>query len=115
MRDVNIRACLRWDNRILFRAAVICFVYLTQIKIYPSAGIANCPVSASCFLPCRYILWTEENVPKGGRDIGTLLERCIKEFQDVTKYENDERYLNVWLKYVSDAGMDLLGAGGCTP
>ena len=41
-------------------------------------------------------------MPKGGRDIGTLLERCIKEFQDVTKYENDERYLNVWLKYVSN-------------
>ena len=48
----------------------------------------------------RYILWTEENVPKGGRETGTLLERCIKEFQDVSKYENDQRYLNVWLKYV---------------
>ena len=50
----------------------------------------------------RYILWTEENVPKGGRETGTLLERCIKEFQDVSKYENDQRYLNIWLKYVSD-------------
>ncbi|XP_028414108.1 mitotic checkpoint serine/threonine-protein kinase BUB1-like isoform X2 [Dendronephthya gigantea] len=47
----------------------------------------------------RYILWTEENVPKGGREIGTLLERCIKEFQDVSRYQNDERYLDVWLKY----------------
>ena len=41
-------------------------------------------------------------MPKGGRETSTLLERCIKEFQDVSKYENDERYLNVWLKYVSD-------------
>ena len=49
----------------------------------------------------RYILWTEENVPKGGREIGTLLESCIKEFQDVSRYQNDERYLEVWLKYVS--------------
>ena len=40
-------------------------------------------------------------MPKGGRETGTLLERCIKEFQDVSKYENDQRYLNVWLKYVS--------------
>lgn len=49
----------------------------------------------------RYILWTEENVPKGGRDLGMLLERCIKEFQDVAKYESDQRLLSVWLKYVS--------------
>ena len=44
----------------------------------------------------------EENVPKGGRDIETLLERCIEEFKDESKYKNDERYLNVWLKYVSN-------------
>ena len=41
-------------------------------------------------------------MPKGGRETSTLLERCIKEFQDVSKYESDERYLNVWLKYVSE-------------
>ena len=68
-------------------------LYLTR-KTSGSEYIAISPLY-------RYILWTEENVPKGGRDIGTLLERCIKEFQDVAKYENDERYLNVWLKYVS--------------
>ena len=49
----------------------------------------------------RYILWTEENVPKGCCQIGTLLESCIKEFHDVSRYQNDERYLDVWLKYVS--------------
>ena len=39
---------------------------------------------------------------KGGRETGTLLERGIKEFQGVNKYENNERYLNVWLKYASE-------------
>ena len=49
----------------------------------------------------RYVLWIEENIPKGGREISTLLERCIKEFKDVLKYKCDERYLQVWIKYVS--------------
>lgn len=52
---------------------------------------------------CRYIKWSEETFPSGGAhsEILTLLEKCTTHFKDNPKYKNDERYLDVWLKYVS--------------
>lgn len=42
-----------------------------------------------------------ENFPKGGKDLGSLLERCMTTFKDEERYKNDERYAKVWLRYVS--------------
>ena len=54
------------------------------------------------FLHCiSYIIWTSENFPKGGKDLGNLLERCMTTFKDQERYKNDERYAKVWLRYVS--------------
>lgn len=47
----------------------------------------------------RYIVWTSENFPKGGKDLGSLLERCMTTFKDEERYKNDERYVKVWLRY----------------
>ncbi|KAL9952708.1 hypothetical protein ACROYT_G040000 [Oculina patagonica] len=47
----------------------------------------------------RYIVWTGENFPKGGKDLGSLIERCISTFRDDERYKNDERYAKVWLRY----------------
>ena len=49
----------------------------------------------------RYIVWTGENFPKGGKDLGSLLERCITTFKDEERYKDDERYAKVWIRYVS--------------
>jgi hypothetical protein len=48
-----------------------------------------------------YIKWTEEVYPTGGlqSDTLTLLEKCTLYFKDSPQYKNDERYLDVWLKY----------------
>ena len=53
----------------------------------------------------RYILWTEQNHPSGGKDshLVELLERCVSEFKDEEKYKNDVRYVDIWLKFVSPA------------
>ena len=56
-----------------------------------------------------YIIWVEQTYPKGGKEgnLPTLLEKCIKEFKDDKINSQDERYLNVWLKYASMAQKPL--------
>ncbi len=50
----------------------------------------------------RYIVWVEQTFPKGGKEgnLQQLLEKCIKEFKDDPVQCQDERYLEVWIKYV---------------
>ena len=52
---------------------------------------------------CRYIKWTEQNYPKGGKDsnLSAVLERCIVVFKDEEGVKNDPRYVHAWLKFVS--------------
>jgi len=56
----------------------------------------------------RYFVWLCENFPTGGKDQHVLLERCISVFKDEEKYKNDERYLKIWLRYVSGLNYFLL-------
>ncbi|XP_059175853.1 uncharacterized protein LOC131955673 [Physella acuta] len=51
----------------------------------------------------RYIKWTEQYFPKGGHDghLLKLVERCLREFQDVDSYKNDPRFIYVWIKFAS--------------
>ena len=51
----------------------------------------------------RYIQWTEQNFPKGGKEsnLSQLLQQCVSKFKDEESYKNDERYLKLWLKFVS--------------
>ena len=44
-----------------------------------------------------------ETFPTGVKDMCTLLERCISVFKDQEIYRDDERYLKVWIRYVSVA------------
>lgn len=76
----------------------------------------------------RYIVWTGENFPKGGKDLGSLLERCITTFKDEERYKDDERYAKVWIRYVSkidfivnvivkipERGLNLIECTSCKP
>jgi len=51
----------------------------------------------------RYIHWTDQNFPKGGREgnVVNLMKLCAKLFKDDERYRNDERYINIWIKFVS--------------
>ncbi|XP_074641386.1 uncharacterized protein LOC141899120 isoform X2 [Tubulanus polymorphus] len=51
----------------------------------------------------RYINWTEQNFPRGGRDgkLLRLLEAVVHKFKVVEKYKNDKRYVDAWLKLSS--------------
>ncbi|XP_003935770.2 mitotic checkpoint serine/threonine-protein kinase BUB1 beta isoform X1 [Saimiri boliviensis] len=48
----------------------------------------------------RYINWTEQNYPQGGKDsnMSTLLERAVEALQGEKRYYSDPRFLNLWLK-----------------
>ncbi|XP_047622685.1 mitotic checkpoint serine/threonine-protein kinase BUB1 beta [Phacochoerus africanus] len=48
----------------------------------------------------RYINWTEQNYPQGGKEsnMSTLLERAIEALQGEKQYYNDPRFLSLWLK-----------------
>uniref|UniRef100_A0A8D1Z7A5 BUB1 mitotic checkpoint serine/threonine kinase B n=1 Tax=Sus scrofa TaxID=9823 RepID=A0A8D1Z7A5_PIG len=48
----------------------------------------------------RYINWTEQNYPQGGKEsnMSTLLERAIEALQGEKRYYNDPRFLSLWLK-----------------
>nr|XP_048315558.1 mitotic checkpoint serine/threonine-protein kinase BUB1 beta isoform X2 [Myodes glareolus] len=48
----------------------------------------------------RYISWTEQNYPQGGKEsnMSTLLERAIEALHGEKRYYSDPRFLNLWLK-----------------
>ncbi|XP_006831838.1 PREDICTED: mitotic checkpoint serine/threonine-protein kinase BUB1 beta [Chrysochloris asiatica] len=48
----------------------------------------------------RYINWTEQNYPQGGKEsnMSTLLERAVEALQGEKRYYSDARFLNLWLK-----------------
>uniref|UniRef100_A0A2K5QPB8 Mitotic checkpoint serine/threonine-protein kinase BUB1 beta n=1 Tax=Cebus imitator TaxID=2715852 RepID=A0A2K5QPB8_CEBIM len=50
--------------------------------------------------PFRYINWTEQNYPQGGKDsnMSTLLERAVEALQGEKRYYSDPRFLSLWLK-----------------
>ncbi|XP_057716113.1 mitotic checkpoint serine/threonine-protein kinase BUB1 beta [Corythoichthys intestinalis] len=49
----------------------------------------------------RYIKWTEQMFPQGGKEsnLSTLLEQAVTRYADETKYHNDARYVDLWIKY----------------
>ncbi|KAK9371150.1 Mad3/BUB1 homology region 1-domain-containing protein [Lipomyces kononenkoae] len=50
----------------------------------------------------EYLRWTHDTYPQGANaesGLISLLERCATHFQDAHHYENDPRYLRVWLEY----------------
>ncbi|XP_043930079.1 mitotic checkpoint serine/threonine-protein kinase BUB1 beta [Protopterus annectens] len=51
----------------------------------------------------RYIKWTEEAYPQGGKEsnLTALLERVVQRFGEETKYYNDPRLLDIWLKFAN--------------
>ncbi|XP_046585022.1 mitotic checkpoint serine/threonine-protein kinase BUB1 beta-like [Haliotis rubra] len=51
----------------------------------------------------RYIRWTDEAYPKGGKagKLRALLERCVTIFKDEEKYKNDHRYVDAWIKFAN--------------
>lgn len=48
----------------------------------------------------RYINWTEQNYPQGGKEsnMSALLERAVEALQGEKRYYNDPRFLSLWLK-----------------
>lgn len=55
----------------------------------------------------RYILWVEQNYPKGGKDgnLKKLIQNCITSIHGnsvvMEKYKNDGRFLSLWIKYAN--------------
>ncbi|XP_077476548.1 mitotic checkpoint serine/threonine-protein kinase BUB1 beta [Stigmatopora argus] len=49
----------------------------------------------------RYIKWTEQMFPQGGKEsnLSTLLEQAVTRYVDQTKYHDDARYVDLWIKY----------------
>jgi len=50
----------------------------------------------------QYIKWTKDTFSAGGHksELLPLLERCTREFHLNKKYQDDARYLRVWIQYV---------------
>ncbi|XP_062351143.1 mitotic checkpoint serine/threonine-protein kinase BUB1 beta [Cinclus cinclus] len=49
----------------------------------------------------RYIKWTEQAFPGGGKDgnLAAVLERAVRALHGQQQYYKDPRYLNLWLKF----------------
>ncbi|NXS30290.1 BUB1B kinase, partial [Pomatostomus ruficeps] len=49
----------------------------------------------------RYIKWTEQTFPRGGKDgnLAGVLERAVRALHGQQQYYKDPRYLNLWLKF----------------
>lgn len=56
----------------------------------------------------EYVLWVEQNYPKGGKEgkLTKLIEKCLMAMYSSAdlreKYVNDQRFLDIWIKYVSE-------------
>ncbi|XP_077588119.1 mitotic checkpoint serine/threonine-protein kinase BUB1 beta [Stigmatopora nigra] len=52
----------------------------------------------------RYIKWTEQMFPQGGTEsnLSTLLEQAVMRYVDQTKYHDDARYVDLWIKYAEN-------------
>lgn len=50
----------------------------------------------------NYIFWIEQSYPKHGHEgnLTSLLENCIKLFEDAPNYVNDRRLCKLYIKYV---------------
>lgn len=66
-------------------------------------GMLNLKNNSFPLFPFRYINWTEQNYPQGGKEsnMSTLLERAVEALQGEKRYYNDPRFLSLWLKLVS--------------
>ena len=51
----------------------------------------------------RYISWVEQEYPRGGKEggIDKLIESCIRQFKDEKSVNNDQRFVEIWLKYAA--------------
>ncbi|XP_023224130.1 mitotic checkpoint serine/threonine-protein kinase BUB1 beta-like [Centruroides sculpturatus] len=51
----------------------------------------------------EYIFWVEQNYPTGGKESGIwkLLESCVIAFNDKEQYYNNEKYIEIWIKYAN--------------
>nr|XP_031360823.1 mitotic checkpoint serine/threonine-protein kinase BUB1 beta [Lonchura striata domestica] len=61
----------------------------------------------------RYIKWTEQAFPGGGKDgnLAAVLERAVQALHGQQRYYKDPRYLNLWLKFSDccNEPLDLYG------
>lgn len=51
----------------------------------------------------EYISWVEQSYPKSGHEspLGKLLQQCLTNFEKETKYHQDQRFIRLWINYVS--------------
>ena len=67
------------------------------------SAIRSCANSSDPLGPwIDYIAWVENTFPSLGGDghHKTLVEKCIQEFRNNEKVNQDHRYLTIWIKYV---------------
>lgn len=70
--------------------------------IQRNSDVKNVASFVKWFFFNRYIKWTEQTFPQGGKEsnLNTLLEQAVTRFTDVEKYHNDPRYVELWIKFV---------------
>ena len=58
----------------------------------------------------RFVKWTQKTYLAGGRqaELLPLLERCTRELRQMPGYDDDIRYLRLWLQYVGPLPLPLL-------
>lgn len=50
---------------------------------------------------CRYIRWAQQSYTNGTKELIPLVERCADQFINDPVYKDDDRYIKVWIHYVS--------------
>ena len=57
----------------------------------------------------RYIQWVEQTYPKGGKEgqVHVIIEKCIKKFKGEPSVQDDQRFLDIWLKYAAMSSSPL--------
>lgn len=48
----------------------------------------------------RYITWREQNYAQNNKETDDLMERCVLHFQQLKEFQQNELYIDIWLKLV---------------
>jgi len=49
----------------------------------------------------RYFKWTRDQYPSDSTKAMQILERCTAQLVTISKYKNDNRFIQLWVEYVS--------------
>ena len=79
---------------------IVCFLFCRAYEVKIRAYSGSDPLE----LWVEYISWVEQCFPKHGLEgnLEVLLQKCFAALKDEERYKQDQRFVKLWIKFVSN-------------